>query len=147
MGFLLRQNQLFSFHSIFKVFLPKSAPKNFYREGFKFSKNNPNPIVFNLFQTLMNMHAIIIEQGFPVIVAFCYNISLFRNPVTTILEVLNFEDCVRENKLPLWHIGAWGRSPQPLSNSGNFFGKNSHFNAIWKIFWTFIEQLEKSLNY
>ena len=41
------------------------------------------------------MHAIIVKQGFAVIVAFCYNICLFKNPVTTILKVVGFEDCVR----------------------------------------------------
>ena len=41
------------------------------------------------------MHAIIVEQGFAVIVAFFYNICLFTNFVTSISEVVGWEDCVR----------------------------------------------------
>ena len=54
----------------------------------------------------MRMHAIKVKQDFavPVIVAFSY-IWLFRNPVITILKVVGCEDCVRENKLPLWEPG------------------------------------------
>ena len=47
----------------------------------------------------MKMLAIIVKKGFVVIVAFCYNICLFRDPVTMILKVVGCEDCVRENKL------------------------------------------------
>ena len=57
----------------------------------------------------MKMHAIIVKQGFAVIVAFCYNICLFRNPVITILKVVGCEDCVRENKLFRWEHG--GEAP------------------------------------
>ena len=46
----------------------------------------------------MKMHAIIVKQGFAVIVAFCSNICLFKNPVPTILKVVGSEDCVQENK-------------------------------------------------
>ena len=83
----------------------------------------------------MKMHAVIVKQGFVVIVAFCYNICLLRIPVITTLNVVGHEDCTQENKLPLW--GAWGRSPQPLGDSCNFFGKNIHFNTIWMTFYTF----------
>ena len=64
----------------------------------------------------MKMHAILVKHGFGVIVAFCYNICLLRNPVVTVLKAIGFEDFVRENKLPLWRPG---RSPQPLGNSCN----------------------------
>ena len=63
----------------------------------------------------MKMHAILVEHGFGVIVAFCYNICLLRNSVVTVLKVIGCEDFVRE----------------------------SHFNAIWMTFRTFLEQLEK----
>ena len=53
----------------------------------------------------MKMRNIIVKQGFTVIVAFCYNICLFKNPVITILKVVGCEDCVQENKLPLWGPG------------------------------------------
>ena len=59
-------------------------------------------VFHKLFQPLMKMHAIIVKQGLAVIVAFCYNICLFRNPVITILKVVGCEDCVRENKLFRW---------------------------------------------
>ena len=55
------------------------------------------------------MHAIIVKQGFAVIVAFCYNICLFRNPIIMILKVVGCEDCVRENNLPL--CGQGGEAP------------------------------------
>ena len=50
----------------------------------------------------MKVHSITVKQDFAVIVAFYYNICLFKNPVITILKVVGSEDCVRENKLPLW---------------------------------------------
>ena len=93
---------------------PPGRTQKFLKWGFNFSKTNPNPIVANLFQPLIKMHVIIVKQGFAVIVAFCY-ICLFRNPVTTILKVAGCEDCVQENKLPLW-------GPL-LGNSSNFFEK------------------------
>ena len=42
------------------------------------------------------------------LVVFCYNICLFSNPVPAIaiLKVVGCEDCVRENKLPLWGPGS-----------------------------------------
>ena len=43
------------------------------------------------------MHPIIVKHGSAVIVAFCYNICLFRNPVISISEVVGCKDCVREN--------------------------------------------------
>ena len=49
----------------------------------------------------MKMHAIVDKQGFAVIVAFCYNICLFKNLVIPILKIAGCEDCGRENKLPL----------------------------------------------
>ena len=55
------------------------------------------------------MHAIIVKQGFAVIVAFCYNTCLFRNPVITTLKVVGCDDCVQENKLPVW--GPGGKAP------------------------------------
>ena len=72
----------------------------------------------------MKMHAIIVKQGFAVIVAFCYNICLFRSPVTTILKIVGCEDCVEENKLPRWVPGNW-------AILAIFSEKNSNFNAIW----------------
>ena len=48
----------------------------------------------------MKMHGIIVKQVFAVIVAFCYNICLFKNPAITILKVVGCEDCARENKPP-----------------------------------------------
>ena len=42
----------------------------------------------------MKMHAMIVKQGFP---------------VTMILKVVGYEDCVQENKLPLW--GPGGKAP------------------------------------
>ena len=52
------------------------------------------------------MHALIVKQGFAVIVVFCYNINLFSNSVTTVLKVVGCEDCVPETKLPQWAIFA-----------------------------------------
>ena len=54
----------------------------------------------------MKMQAIIVKQGFMVIVAFYYNHCLFRNHVLTILKVVGCEDCMQENKLPLWGPGS-----------------------------------------
>ena len=56
----------------------------------------------------MKMHAIMVKQGFGVIVAFSY-ICLFKNPVITILKAVACEDSVRENKLPLH--GGLGTKP------------------------------------
>ena len=55
------------------------------------------------------MHGIIVKQGFAVIVAFSYNICLFKNPVITILK----------------------EAPNRWAILAIFRGKNSHFNAIW----------------
>ena len=68
------------------------------------------------------MHAIIVKQSFAVRVTFCYNISLFRNLVTTILKVVDCEDCVRENKLPLW--GSGGEVPSRWAILAIFSQKN-----------------------
>ena len=57
----------------------------------------------------MKMHAIMVKQGFGVIVAFSYNICLFKNPVITIWKAVACEDSVRENKLPLY--GGLGTKP------------------------------------
>ena len=83
------------------------------------------------------MHTIIVKQGFAVTDAFYYNVCLFRNCVT-ILKVVGSEDCVQENKLPLWGPG---EKSQPLGNSCNFFGKKL---AILITFCTFLEQSEKT---
>ena len=116
---------------------PGAHPEIFKRGGFYFQKTNLNPIVVSLFQPLMKTHAMIVKHGFAVIVAFCYNISLLRNPVITILKVVGCEDCVRENKSPLWAPGG--------EDSCNFFRKkNSHFNAIWITYCRFLVHLEKS---
>ena len=71
---------------------------------------------------------IIVKQGFSVIVAFCYNICLFKNPLITILKAFGCEDYVRENKLPQWKPPAAGQFLQL------FLEKNSQFNAIWMTF-------------
>ena len=55
------------------------------------------------------MHNIIVKQVFAVIIAFCYNICLFKNPVITVMKVVGCEDCVQENNLPLWRPG--GEAP------------------------------------
>ena len=86
-----------------------TLPEIFEKGDFNFSKTNPSPIVANLFQPLMKMHAIIVKQGFAVIVAFCYNICVFKNLCNNDFESYGFEDCVRENKLPLW--GRGGKAP------------------------------------
>ena len=59
----------------------------------------------------MKKQATIVKQGFAVIIAFCYqyNICLLQNPVITIMKVVGCEDCVEENKLPLWRTG--GKAP------------------------------------
>ena len=77
------------------------------------------------------MHAIIAKQAFVVIVAFCCNICLFTDPVLMILKVVGCERlCARER---VASIGAWGRSPQLLGNSCNFFGKY-HLDDILHVF-------------
>ena len=76
----------------------------------------------------MKMHGIIVKQGFAVIVAFCYSICLFKNRVITILKVVGCEDCVQENKLPLW--GAGGKAPSRWAVL-QFFQKKT---AIWMTF-------------
>ena len=53
----------------------------------------------------MVVNLVIGKQGFAVIVALCFNICVFKNLVITILKVDGCEDCVRENKLPLWRPG------------------------------------------
>ena len=68
----------------------------------------------------MKMNAILVKQGFAVIVALCY-ICLFRNPVTTILKVVGCEDCVQENKLPQW--GPGGEAPGRWATLAIFFQK------------------------
>ena len=78
------------------------------------------------------MHSIIVKQGFAVIVAFCHNICLFKNPVIMILKVVVCEDCVRENKVPLW--GSGGKAPSCWAVLQFFWKQNSHFNAIWMTF-------------
>ena len=86
------------------------------------------------------MHATIAKQGFAVIVAFCYNICLFRTPVLTILKVVGCE-CARENALPLWGPGGEVPGRQAILA---MFSENSHFEAIWMTFCTFLDQLEKA---
>ena len=76
----------------------------------------------------MKMHGIIVKQDFAVVVAFYY-ICSFKNPVITISKVVGCEDCVEENKLPLWAPG--GEAPNRWKILEIFFGKNSDFNAIW----------------
>ena len=87
-------------------------PENFKEEGgFNFSKTKPNPIVVDLFQPLKKMHATIVKPEMKfcsLIVAFCYNIWFVYSEtlyITAILKVVGCEDCVRENKLPLWESG------------------------------------------
>ena len=63
------------------------------------------------------MHAIIVKQSFAVVVAFVTTFVYSETPATMILLVVGCEDCVRENKLPLWGLGA-----KP-SDAGQFFGK------------------------
>ena len=53
------------------------------------------------------MHAIKVKQGFAVIQSDSswikpHHFFLFRNPLITSLKVVGCEDCVQENKLPLW---------------------------------------------
>ena len=90
----------------------------------------------------MKMYAIIVKHGFVVIVAFCYNIWLFRNSGIMVLKVVGCEDCVRENKLLLHRPG--GETPSRWVILPVFSEKNSHFNAIWVTFCTFLEQLENA---
>ena len=80
----------------------------------------------------MKMLAIIIKEGFAVIVALCYNICLFKNPVITILKIVGCEDCEPENKLPLWMLGDCRWAILAI-----FFEKNSRFNTIWITYSTF----------
>ena len=56
------------------------------------------------------MHGVVVKQGFAVMVAFCYNICLFKKPVITILKVVGREACVQENKLSLWGPGGEAHS-------------------------------------
>ena len=78
----------------------------------------------------MKMHPIIFKQGNAVIVTFCFNICLlFKNPVTAILKVVGYEDCVQENVS--YRYGGGGglvEKLQLLCNSCNFFfGKKQPF--------------------
>ena len=73
------------------------------------------------------MNAIIVKQGFAVIVAFCY-IYLFRYPVIKILKVVGSEDCVQENKLPLW--GPGGETSSSWAILAIYSEKKSYFNAV-----------------
>ena len=52
------------------------------------------------------MRDCIVKQGLAVIVAFCCNICLLKNPAITILKVVDCEGCVQKNKLPLWQPGS-----------------------------------------
>ena len=88
---------------------PGDHPEIFKGGGFNFSKTNQYPIMVYLFQPLMKMYAVIVKEGFAVIVAFYYSICLFRTPVITTLNVIGCEDCTCENKLPLWESG--GKAP------------------------------------
>ena len=72
----------------------------------------------------MKVHSITVKQDFAVIVAFYYNICLFKNPVITILKVVGSEDCVRENKFPLWGPGA---KPPAAGLFFNLFRKKQPF--------------------
>ena len=72
----------------------------------------------------MKVHSITVKQDFAVIVAFYYNICLFKNPVITILKVVGSEDCVRENKFPLWGLGA---KPPAAGLFFNLFRKKQSF--------------------
>ena len=74
------------------------------------------------------MHGDIVKQDFAVMAAFYY-ICLFKNPVITIAKVVGCEDCVRENKLPLW--GPGGEAPSRWAILKISRKKNSDFNAIW----------------
>ena len=76
----------------------------------------------------MKVHSITVKQDFAVIVAFYYNICLFKNPVITILKVVGSEDCVRENKFPLWGPGA---KPPAAGLFFNLFRKKT---AIFTLF-------------
>ena len=78
----------------------------FEKGDFNFSKTNPSPIVANLFQPLMKMHAIIVKQGFAVIVAFCYNICVFKNLVTMILKVMVLKIVCERTSYHYWGVGA-----------------------------------------
>ena len=71
----------------------------------------------------MTMQAIIVKQGFAVIVAFYYNICLFKNPVIMILKIVGCEDCGQENKLPPWRPG--GEAPSRWAILAIFFGKKT----------------------
>ena len=79
----------------------------------------------------MKVHGVTVKQDFAVIVEFCYNICLFKNPVITILKVVGCEDCVRENKATM---GPGGEAPSRWAIFQFFLEKNSHFNAIWITF-------------
>ena len=86
---------------------PGAHPEIFKEGGFNFSKSNHYPIVVSL-TTNENAHNNS-QTGFPSNSCIC----LFRNPVTMILKVVGCEDCVQENKLPLW--GPGGKAPSGLA--------------------------------
>ena len=68
-----------------------------------------------------------------VIAAFDYNICSFENPVITNLKDAGCEDCVQENKLPLW--GPEGEASSRWAILEIFFKKKpSNFNVIWMTF-------------
>ena len=74
----------------------------------------------------MKVHGIIyavVKQDFAVIVAFYYNIWLFKNSVITILKVVGCGDCVGKNKLPL--RGPGGEDPSLWAILVNFFRKKA----------------------
>ena len=103
--------------------------------GVQLFKKQPDPILVYLFQPLMKMYDIIVKQSFAVIVGFCYNICLFKNPVTTILKVVGYEHWGR--KTVSYHNGSLGAKPQSAGKFLQFFvEKNSDFNVIWITFWT-----------
>ena len=82
--------QLDPFKSEHNLSQPGAHPEISKRGGgVNLSNPNQNPIVVNLFQPLMKMYPIIVKQGIEVIVAFCYNICLFRNTVITNLKVVD----------------------------------------------------------
>ena len=71
----------------------------------------------------MKMYGIIFKQGFAVIVEFCYNFCIFKNPVITILKVVGCEDCVRENLS--YHNGGLGVKPLAAGQFLQFFSEKT----------------------
>ena len=89
----------------------------------------------------MKTHAIVVMQGFAVVVPFRYNIVYSKTLEQRFGKLLVVKNARERTS---HHYGSLGAKLPAPGQFLQFFGKNGHFNRIWLTFSMFTEQLKKA---